>query len=192
MVRSRSRSWSRMMRSRSRSRMMRPRLHHWLKYVILSTDTIKFSIFSDTIVCRQVALSNDNCRCDASVCPILVQVGLMVWLMMVFLHYELQRGYSLSSVNVGRSRYFTETALGLTCVFELNQFQGQDMLIDNTLSPACLGSLVQEMEKVFIQKVQKTLQHICDMIKGNESVVANIAFELQAKTDDIFLCFTMF
>ena len=27
------------------------------------------------------------------------------------------------------------------------------------------------------------------MIKGNESDVANIDFELQAKTDDIFLCF---
>ena len=27
-----------------------------------------------------------------------------------------------------------------------------------------------------------------DMIKGNESDVANIDFELQAKTDDTFLC----
>ena len=33
---------------------------------------------------------------------------------------------------------------------------------------------------------------ICDMIKGNESDVANIDFELQAKSDDIFLCFTCF
>ena len=31
-----------------------------------------------------------------------------------------------------------------------------------------------------------------DMIKGNESYVANIDFELYAKTDDTFLCFTLF
>ena len=33
---------------------------------------------------------------------------------------------------------------------------------------------------------------ICVMIKGNESDVGNIDFELQAKTVDKFLCFTLF
>ena len=33
---------------------------------------------------------------------------------------------------------------------------------------------------------------ICDMIKGNESDVGNIDFELQAKRGDKFLCFTLF
>ena len=33
---------------------------------------------------------------------------------------------------------------------------------------------------------------ICDMIKGNESDVGNIDFELQAKKGDKFLCFTLF
>ena len=33
---------------------------------------------------------------------------------------------------------------------------------------------------------------ICDMIKGNESDVENINFELQAKRGDKFLCFTLF
>ena len=33
---------------------------------------------------------------------------------------------------------------------------------------------------------------ICDMIKGNESDVGNIDFELQVKKDDKFLCFTLF
>ena len=37
-----------------------------------------------------------------------------------------------------------------------------------------------------------TKEVICDMIKGNESDVANIDFELKAETDDIFLCFKMF
>ena len=32
----------------------------------------------------------------------------------------------------------------------------------------------------------------CDMIKGNESDVGNIDFELQAKRGDEFLCFTLF
>ena len=32
----------------------------------------------------------------------------------------------------------------------------------------------------------------CHMIKGNESDVGNIDFELQAKRDDKFLCFTLF
>ena len=32
----------------------------------------------------------------------------------------------------------------------------------------------------------------CDMIKGNESDVGNIDFELQAKRGDKFLCFTLF
>ena len=32
----------------------------------------------------------------------------------------------------------------------------------------------------------------CDMIKGNESDVRNIDFELQAKRGDKFLCFTLF
>ena len=31
----------------------------------------------------------------------------------------------------------------------------------------------------------------CDMIKGNESDVGNIDFELQAKRGDKFLCFTL-
>ena len=31
--------------------------------------------------------------------------------------------------------------------------------------------------------------YICDMIKGNESDVGNIDFELQAKRGDKFLCF---
>ena len=35
-------------------------------------------------------------------------------------------------------------------------------------------------------------KHICDMIKGNESDVRNVDFELQAKRGDIFLCFTLF
>ena len=34
--------------------------------------------------------------------------------------------------------------------------------------------------------------HICDMIKGNESDVENIDFELQAKIDNRFLCFALF
>ena len=34
--------------------------------------------------------------------------------------------------------------------------------------------------------------HICDMIKGNESDVGNIDFELQTKTGDVLLCFTLF
>ena len=33
---------------------------------------------------------------------------------------------------------------------------------------------------------------ICDMIKGNESDVGNIDFELQATRDDKFLCCTLF
>ena len=33
---------------------------------------------------------------------------------------------------------------------------------------------------------------ICDMIKGNELDVGNIDFELQAKIDNRFLCFTLF
>ena len=33
---------------------------------------------------------------------------------------------------------------------------------------------------------------ICDMIKGNESDVGNIDFELQAKRGNKFLCFTLF
>ena len=33
---------------------------------------------------------------------------------------------------------------------------------------------------------------ICDMIKGNESDVGNIDFELQAKRGDEFLCFSLF
>ena len=33
---------------------------------------------------------------------------------------------------------------------------------------------------------------ICDMIKGNESDVRNIDFELQAKIGDKFLCSTLF
>ena len=33
---------------------------------------------------------------------------------------------------------------------------------------------------------------ICDMIKGNESDVGNIDFELQATRGDKFLCFTLF
>ena len=32
----------------------------------------------------------------------------------------------------------------------------------------------------------------CDMIKGNESDVGNIDFELQAKRGNKFLCFTLF
>ena len=32
----------------------------------------------------------------------------------------------------------------------------------------------------------------CDMIKGNESDVGNIDFELQAKRGDQFLCFSLF
>ena len=36
------------------------------------------------------------------------------------------------------------------------------------------------------------LMNICDMIKGNESDVGNIDFELQAKRGDKFLCFTLF
>ena len=32
----------------------------------------------------------------------------------------------------------------------------------------------------------------CDMIKGNESYVGNIYFELKAKRGDKFLCFTLF
>ena len=35
-------------------------------------------------------------------------------------------------------------------------------------------------------------KQICDMIKGNESDVGNIDFELQAKIGDKFLCFTLF
>ena len=34
--------------------------------------------------------------------------------------------------------------------------------------------------------------NICDMIKGNESDVGKIDFELQAKRGDKFLCFTLF
>ena len=34
--------------------------------------------------------------------------------------------------------------------------------------------------------------HICDMIKGNESDVGNIDFELQAKRGEKFLRFTLF
>ena len=33
---------------------------------------------------------------------------------------------------------------------------------------------------------------ICDMIKGNESDVGNIDFELQTKRGDKFLCFPLF
>ena len=33
---------------------------------------------------------------------------------------------------------------------------------------------------------------IFDMIKGNESDIGNIDFELHAKTGDKFLCFTLF
>ena len=36
------------------------------------------------------------------------------------------------------------------------------------------------------------MMHNCDMIKGNESDVENIDFELQAKRDNKFLCFAMF
>ena len=36
------------------------------------------------------------------------------------------------------------------------------------------------------------IHHICDMIKGNESDVWNIDFELQAERGDKFLCFTLF
>ena len=36
------------------------------------------------------------------------------------------------------------------------------------------------------------LECICDMIKGNESDVGNIEFELQAKRGNKFLCFTLF
>ena len=32
----------------------------------------------------------------------------------------------------------------------------------------------------------------CDMIKGSESDVGNIDFELQAKRGDKFLCFSLF
>ena len=38
----------------------------------------------------------------------------------------------------------------------------------------------------------KASDYICDMIKGNESDVGNIDFELQAKIDNEFLCFTLF
>ena len=34
--------------------------------------------------------------------------------------------------------------------------------------------------------------HNCDMIKGNESDVGNIDFELHALRVDKFLCFTLF
>ena len=33
---------------------------------------------------------------------------------------------------------------------------------------------------------------ICDIIKGNESDVGNIDFELQAERGDKFFCFTLF
>ena len=40
--------------------------------------------------------------------------------------------------------------------------------------------------------MHNSLTVICDMIKGNESDVGNIDFELQAKKGDKFLCFTLF
>ena len=39
---------------------------------------------------------------------------------------------------------------------------------------------------------RREIKKICDMIKGNESDVENIDFELQAKKSDKFLCFTLF
>ena len=48
--------------------------------------------------------------------------------------------------------------------------------------------LVIENSKVHL----KSMQIICDMIKGNESDVGNIDFELQAKRGDIFVYFMLF
>ena len=45
---------------------------------------------------------------------------------------------------------------------------------------------------VISPKIINTEVYICDMIKGNESDVGNIDFELQAKKGDKFLCFTLF
>ena len=41
-------------------------------------------------------------------------------------------------------------------------------------------------------KIMISGRAICDMIKGNESDVGNIDFELQATRGDKFLCFTLF
>ena len=45
---------------------------------------------------------------------------------------------------------------------------------------------------LLLNSVQARQKDICDMIKGNESDVMNIDFELQAKRGDKFLCFTLF
>ena len=36
------------------------------------------------------------------------------------------------------------------------------------------------------------MRKICDMIKGNESDIGNIDFELQGQKGDKFLCFSLF
>ena len=52
--------------------------------------------------------------------------------------------------------------------------------------------LVSMTVSVSVKTDYVTAMRICDMIKGNESDVANIDFELQAKRGDKFSCFTLF
>ena len=52
------------------------------------------------------------------------------------------------------------------------------------------------MQKSFFKSRQDVpfvvLGHICDMIKGNESDVGNVVFEILAKVVFKFLCFILF
>ena len=52
--------------------------------------------------------------------------------------------------------------------------------------------LLQNVPKHSLFKLQISWKNKCDMIKGNESDVGNIDFELQATRGDEFLCFTLF
>ena len=48
------------------------------------------------------------------------------------------------------------------------------------------------VHKIVFQVLKKEALSICDMIKGNESDVGDIGFEILAKTVFQFLCFILF
>ena len=54
------------------------------------------------------------------------------------------------------------------------------------------GERLQQVCFVFCGILSCFIVCICDMIKGNESDVGNIDFELQDKNGDKLLCFTLF
>ena len=60
------------------------------------------------------------------------------------------------------------------------------------LSVTCIRVCARRSKEPSADWLMNVNNNICDMIKGNESDVGKIDFELQAKRGDKFLCFTLF